>query len=207
MKVIRAEIIAQTASFRYPMFIVGYQPTFKVPPISTIYGLLSAAKGEIVTSHDVRVGFDFTSNGSGNDLEKIYELAADGNVSKGNVITREFLYDCKLTLYISDLDFSKHLKNPYYTLLLGRQSDLAFVRSIKTIELEKSDNVSINNTIIPFDGSIPGQIITLPTGFTNEFHRKPCGIRTFVFIESSQNISGYYDTERECGVFMHPEYT
>jgi len=207
MKVTRAEIIAQTASFRYPMFITGYQPTFKVPPISTIYGLLSAAKGEIVTSRDVRVGYDFISNGSGYDLEKIYELRPSGDVSQNNVITREFLYECTLTLYISDLDFSKHLKNPYYTLLLGRQSDLAFVRKVETIELEESDNVTINNTIIPFDGSIPGQIVTLPTGFTNEFHRKPCGVRTFVFIEASQNTSGYYDQERKCGVFMHPEYT
>ena len=207
MKVTRAEISAQTASFRYPMFITGYQPTFKVPPISTIYGLLSAAKGEIVTSRDVRVGYDFVSNGFGYDLEKIYELGTDGRVSQSNVITREFLYDCKLILYISDLNFSKYLKNPYYTLLLGRQSDLAFVRKVETVEIAESDIVTINNTIIPFDGSIPGQIITLPTEFTNEFHRKPCGVRTFVFIESSQSISGYYDTERECGVFIHPEYT
>ena len=45
MKYLRILIEGWTASFRYPAFISGFQPTLPVPPLSTIYGLLSAAKG------------------------------------------------------------------------------------------------------------------------------------------------------------------
>ncbi|MCX9076329.1 MAG: CRISPR-associated protein Cas5 [Candidatus Methanoperedens sp.] len=109
MEALRVEIRAITASFRYPMFVVSYQPTYKIPPISTIYGLLSAAKGEKVSIYDLSIGYDFTSKGSGVDLERILEFGG-GDKNKpvsylgSNIIHREFLYDCILTLYISDLD-------------------------------------------------------------------------------------------------------
>ena len=71
MDVLRATIYAMTASFRYPMFMATYQPTYRVPPITTIYGLLSAAKGEKVYPHDLQVGYDFIAEGTGLDLERI----------------------------------------------------------------------------------------------------------------------------------------
>ena len=71
MEVLRATIRAMTASFRYPMFMANYQPTYRVPPITTVYGLLSAAKGEKVHLHDLRVGYDFVAEGIGLDLERI----------------------------------------------------------------------------------------------------------------------------------------
>ena len=71
MEVLRATIRAMTASFRYPMFMANYQPTYRVPPITTVYGLLSAAKGEKVHLHDLRVGYDFVAEGTGLDLERI----------------------------------------------------------------------------------------------------------------------------------------
>jgi len=62
-----------TASFRYPMFVVSYQPTYLIPPISTIYGFLSAAKGSKVNLTDMNVGYTFTSKGKGVDLERIHK--------------------------------------------------------------------------------------------------------------------------------------
>ena len=56
MKYLRILIEGWTASFRYPAFISGFQPTLPVPPLSTIYGLLSAAKGELVTPDETNVG-------------------------------------------------------------------------------------------------------------------------------------------------------
>jgi len=78
MDALRVKIRAMTASFRYPMFVVSYQPTYKIPPISTIYGFLSAAKGEKVGIYDVSVGYDFTSEGHGVDLERILEYGGEG---------------------------------------------------------------------------------------------------------------------------------
>lgn len=209
MDALRIEIRAITASFRYPMFVVSYQPTYKIPPISTIYGLLSAAKGEKVSIHDLSIGYDFTSKGSGVDMERILEFGG-GNKNKpvsylgSNIIHREFLYDCILTLYISDLGFKKYLENPRFTLLLGRQSDLAKIINIKEVELIPKENVEINNTVIPFDGKVPGQIVALPSDYTDEAERKPLEVRTYCIVESKQQIErGYYDSELNKGVYMH----
>ncbi len=209
MEALRVEIRAITASFRYPMFVVSYQPTYKIPPISTIYGLLSAAKGEKVSIYDLSIGYDFTSKGSGVDLERILEFGG-GDKNKpvsylgSNIIHREFLYDCILTLYISDLDFKEYLENPRFTLLLGRQSDLAKITTIKEVELIPKENVEINNTVIPFDGKVPGQIVALPSDYTDKAERKPIEVRTYCIVESKQQIErGYYDTELNKGVFMH----
>lgn len=209
MNLLRVEIAALTASFRYPMFIVGYHPTYSVPPVSTIFGLLSAAKGEAVSPSSLRIGYDFFSDGKGSDLEKIYEYGGGTNTKpvhfqKTNIITREFLFNCVLTLYLDDLNFERYLRNPYYPLVLGRQADLAFVRTISQISIEEADDVTIVNTMIPFDGSIPGQVVSLPTSFTDESTRKPQDVRTFVIIDSPQEIPhGFYDPDRECGVFLH----
>jgi CRISPR-associated protein Cas5t len=209
MEALRVEIRAITASFRYPMFVVSYQPTYKIPPISTIYGLLSAAKGEKVSIYDLSIGYDFTSKGSGVDLERILEFGG-GDKNKpvsylgSNIIHREFLYDCILTLYISDLDFKEYLENPRFTLLLGRQSDLAKITTIKEVELIPKENVEINNTVIPFDGKVPGQIVALPSDYTDEAERKPIEVRTYCIVESKQQIErGYYDSELNKGIYMH----
>lgn len=209
MEFLRAEIRAMTASFRYPMFIVGYQPTYRVPPVSTIYGLLSAAKGEKVGPADLMVGYDFVSRGSGRDLERL-RIYGDEKTRKPasflgtDVIWREFLYDCTLTLYLSDLSFEKYLRNPYYNILLGRQSDLACVSDIKRVDLEKEAEVEINNTIVPFTGEMSGQVVSLPSDFTDKAERKPLNVRSYCIVESPQVTSnGYLDPERDIGVYLH----
>ena len=209
MDFLRVEIRAMTASFRYPMFAVSYQPTYKVPPISTVYGLLSAAKGEKVSIYDFSVGYDFISRGVGIDLEKIWEYGGEKKtkpVSRlgSNILEREFLYDCTLNLYISDLDFRGYLENPRYTLLLGRQSDLAKITKIEEVELISKEKVEVSNTCIPFDGKVPGQIVSLPSDYTDEANRKPVEVRTYCIVESKQQIdNSYYDAELGKGVYMH----
>ncbi len=209
MNVLRVEIQSMTASFRYPMFAVAYQPTYQIPPISTIYGLLSAAKGEKVSIYDLAIGYDFISNGSGVDLERILEYGGEKKTKPvsylgTNIIKREFLYDCTLNLYISDLDFRKYLEKPYYTLLLGRQSDLAHIKKIVEIELIPKENVDICNTVIPFDGKVPGQVVSLPSDYTDEANRKPIEVKTYCIVESKQQIEkAYYDAELNKGVYLH----
>jgi len=209
MDVLRVKIRAMTASFRYPMFVVSYQPTYKIPPISTIYGLLSAAKGKKVSIYDVSVGYDFTSEGDGVDLERILEYGGEGknrpvSYLGSNIVKREFLYNCTLNLYVSDLDFRKYLEKPYYSLLLGRQSDLAKIKKIEEVKLIPKKNVEINNTIIPFNGEVAGQVVSLPSDYTDEAERKPLEVRTYCIVETSQPIkNGYYDSERAKGVYLH----
>jgi len=209
MKALRVELKAMTASFRYPMFAVSYQPTYKVPPLSTIYGLLSAAKGEKVHVWDLAIGYDFSHEGEGVDLERILEYGGEKKTKPvsyqgSNIVQRQFLYNCTLNLYISDLDFKKYFEKPYYTLLLGRQTDLAMVTRIEEINLEKKNNVSVKNTMIPFDGKVPGQIVSLPSDFTDEPQRKPIEVRPYCIVESEQQIDiGYFDSELNKGVCLH----
>lgn len=205
MKYLRILIEGWTASFRYPAFISGFQPTLPVPPLSTIYGLLSAAKGELVTPDETNVGFVFDYDAKAVDLETIYELKGlKGN--KSNVAKREFLFNPSLYLYTDDLEFKKYFKNPAYPILLGRSSDLAIISEIKEIEMEKKNNVKLGKTILPFgiEGAF-GIIQALPTHFSDSIPRKAIGTKPYLLINQFFDYSGdcYFDSELNWGVWIH----
>lgn len=205
MKYLRILIEGWTASFRYPAFISGFQPTLSVPPLSTIYGLLSAAKGELVTPDETNVGFVFDYDAKAVDLETIYELKGlKGN--KSNVAKREFLFNPSLYLYTDDLEFKKYFKNPAYPILLGRSSDLAIISEIKEIEMEKKNNVKLGKTILPFgiEGAF-GIIQALPTHFSNSIPRKAIGTKPYLLMNQFFDYSGdcYFDSELNWGVWIH----
>lgn len=205
MKYLRILIEGWTASFRYPAFISGFQPTLPVPPLSTIYGLLSAAKGELVTPDETNVGFVFDYDAKAVDLETIYELKGlKGN--KSNVTKREFLFNPSLYLYTDDLEFKKYFKNPAYPILLGRSSDLAIISEIKEIEMEKKNNVKLGKTILPFgiEGAF-GIIQALPTHFSDSIPRKAIGTKPYLLMNQFFDYSGdcYFDSELNWGVWIH----
>ena len=205
MKYLRILIEGWTASFRYPAFISGFQPTLPVPPLSTIYGLLSAAKGELVTPDETNVGFVFDYDAKAVDLETIYELKGlKGN--KSNVAKREFLFNPSLYLYTDDLEFKKYFKNPAYPILLGRSSDLAIINEIKEIEMEKKNNVKLGKTILPFgiEGAF-GIIQALPTHFSDSIPRKAIGTKPYLLMNQFFDYSGdcYFDSELNWGVWIH----
>lgn len=207
MKFLRILIEGWTASFRYPTFISGFQPTLPVPPLSTIYGLLSAVKGDLVTPKDTSVGFVFESEAKSVDLETIYELKGlTGN--KSNVAKREFLFNPKLYLYLNNLDFKEFFKKPYYPVLLGRSSDLAFVKEIKEVTLDKKADVNLGKTILPFgtDGAF-GIIQALPTHFSEDIPRKSIGTKPYILMNHFYNYSGecFYDDELDWGIWIHEE--
>lgn len=205
MKYLRILIEGWTASFRYPAFISGFQPTLPVPPLSTIYGLLSAAKGELVTPDETNVGFVFDYDAKAVDLETIYELKGlKGN--KSNVAKREFLFNPSLYLYTDDLEFKKYFKNPAYPILLGRSSDLAIISEIKEIEMEKKNNVKLGKTILPFgiEGAF-GIIQALPTHFSDSIPRKAIGTKPYLLMNQFFDYSGdcYFDSELNWGVWIY----
>lgn len=204
MKASRILIEGWVTSFRYPAFISGFQPSLPVPPLSTIYGLISAAKGELITPGDLSVGYIFTHRGKAVDLETIYELS--GLKGKSNVIKREFLVDPKLYLYLDDLSYGKYFKNPHYPLLLGRSTDLMTVSQIKQVNLDERSNVQLGKTILPLgtEGAY-GTIQALPTHFTDTIPRKAMGTKPFImmnqFFDYTQEC--FYDDEMEWGIWFH----
>lgn len=207
MRCLRIIISGWTASFRYPIFISGFQPTLSVPPLSTLYGLLSAAKGELVTPSDTNVGYVFTSESKFIDLETIYEL--DKNLrAKSNIMKREILFKPKLYLYLSNLEMKVYFRKPRYQLLLGRSSDICIVEDISEIELiENRENIKIGNTILPFPmEGINGVIQALPTYFTDTIPRKAQGTRMFCIVENMYKHKGnkfLYDEDFDWGVYIH----
>lgn len=206
MRVLRIHIAGWTASFRNPLFVVGFQPTLPVPPLSTLYGLLSAAHGEPVTPEDVSIGFVFHSAGKARDLETVYEFGKTRLQAKPNICLREFLVDPELYLYTSALWLKPYLERPQYALLLGRSTELATVMAIDEIELAQASDVSYEGTLLPFPmEQIYGQMQSLPTHFTQERPRRPQGIRPFYLITHGVQYSGpaLYDPEKTWGVYVH----
>lgn len=205
MKFLRVLIEGWTASFRYPTFISGFQPTLPVPPLSTIYGLLSAVKGDLVTPEDTNVGFVFDFEAKSVDLETIYELKGlKGN--KSNVTKREFLFNPKLYLYLDNLEFKEYFKKPTYPILLGRSSDLAFIGEIIELDIDKKSNIRLGKTILPFgtDGAF-GVIQALPTHFSEDIPRKAIGTKPYILMNQFYNYSEecFYDEELDWGIWLH----
>lgn len=201
----RIKITGWTASFRYPIFVYGYQPTLPVPPYSTIYGLISAACGKRVTPAEVNVKYVFKSYGKGVDLETIYEWMA-GKISKSNVVKREFLFYPELYLYINKKEIADCFRKPYYPLLLGRSTELAFAEEVKKVNLVPSEDFMIGGIILPFSPllNFNGLIQALPTYFSNGFPREPLGTRPWLLVKDFQKYKGkgWIDEETGWGVII-----
>lgn len=207
MEVLRVHITGYTASFRYPIFISGFQPSLPVPPLSTVYGFLSAAKGKIVIPDDTKIGYIFHSKGKFVDLETVYEL--EGYLTaKSNVCRREILADPEMYLYLTNTEFQTYLQKPCYPLLLGRSSDLCFIDEIKRIELKKvAGSIKVGKSIIPFDiEGVHGMLQALPVYFTDDVPRRTVGTRMFYLLDKFIEHTGdefYYDEELDWGVYIH----
>ncbi|PKP59985.1 MAG: type I-B CRISPR-associated protein Cas5 [Candidatus Altiarchaeales archaeon HGW-Altiarchaeales-1] len=205
MDVLRILIEGWTASFRYPSFISGYQPTLPSPPLSTIYGLISSAKGELVGPEDLCVGYVFDCESKAVDLETIYELSPNLH-AKSNVIKREFLFNPKLHLYIKDLSYEQYFKKPYYSMLFGRSTDLAMVKEIKKIKLSERENINVGKTILPMElAGAHGHVVPLPTHFTDTIPRKVIGVKPYILMTEFFKYSAKcpYDEEKGWGVWFH----
>ena len=207
---IRVKIKSWTASFRYPTFQSGYQPTLPVPPLSTIQGLLSAAKGEIVSFSEIPfIGYVFKSEGDGVDLERIYALGKP----ETDVIKRRVLLDNTLCLYVPD-EWREHFRKPKFQLLLGRSSDIATVEEIKKIELEERVNVPVGGTVVPIASGLPGLVHALPVEFDySTIPRRAKMVKPFTILPFPRNLAQRrrqvyngklpYDPEIDIGVWLY----
>lgn len=209
MLVYRITIKAWTASFRYPTFIAGFQPTLPVPPLSTIFGLLSSVKGEILTPEMIKFGYVFMSKGKAVDLETIYELD-EPLKAKANICKREILFEPELYLYLDDANLAESFKFPFYPLLLGRQTELAMVTEIKSINLTKKQRSRLGGTLLPFPMSgVYGPIQALPTHFTGSIPRQAIGVRPFYLVGGFQEYDKseiWVDDEKNWGIWFWDKF-
>lgn len=217
MKLYRIELSSWTSSFRYPNVISGYQPTLEVPPISTVLGLMNACSGKYLEHHKLEIGYYFTYQAKGVDLETIYQIEGHEkgypkSQAKSNVINREFLFDCRLFIYLKDERLKACFETPYYQLVLGRSNDLATIESIKTLELEEVENAGyISGQLIPFQGNfLPGLLQALPKYFTNTIPRRNIGTEAYSVISCNDtagdsDLTAYRDNidGKPVDIYLH----
>ncbi|MBC8525741.1 MAG: type I-B CRISPR-associated protein Cas5 [Candidatus Cloacimonetes bacterium] len=185
MKVYRIHLTSWTASFRYPNMISGYQPTLTTPPLSTINGLISAAKGDYFVASKEKIGYVLQYKAKTTDLETIYQMGQRLTQIKSNVIQREFLSDVDLYLYTDSAEITECFKFPVYQLLLGRSGDLATVKSITEIEITEKEKLSdLKGTIIPFKKyKLAAPMQALPTSFSNTIPRRNYGTQPYFILD------------------------
>ncbi len=207
MRVLRVSLSSWTASFRHPSFMIGFQPTLPVPPLSTMFGLVSAAKGEYVNLSHTPIGYSFSYEGKGIDLERIFEIGP-GLIPKTNILRREFLYNTRLTLYL-DLNFKDSFQKPKYPLLMGRSSDLVRIDEIKEVDVKEQSGGHIGPGIFSSfpEGCKQMVICALPVYFTDEMPRKAVGSRKFFLVEEPFNTTDNYwfDEEKQMGFQLYTE--
>lgn len=194
MEAIRIAVEAYTASFRVPT-LVGHQLTLPVPPLATIYGLLSSASGRLVSPEDVEwLAYRCEYQSKGEDLEAIRTVERRDDTEPArftgrNVILREFLLYPHLTLYLPP-EWESVFRNPHYPLLLGRTQDVAYVRTIARAKLDYIGQGKTNGVLLPLEvisqNEVFAWLVNLPLAFSKEPYRKPRGVKIFGAIDCHQ---------------------
>lgn len=163
LRVLKVVIAGAVTSFRYPHFVQGVQPTYEMPPPSTIYGLICAVTGAFEPPEAFEFGIHFTYEAKFRDLEHIH---LDVPYRMANPFQRELLYNPVLTLYLAPEQYVNSFERPYYPLALGRSQDLmtridsqswefesrraAPTRSqVEVITLERADSAYFEHTLLP----------------------------------------------------------
>lgn len=217
MKLYRIKISSWTSSFRYPNIISGYQPTLEVPPVSTVLGMINACSGTHQDFDRLEIGYYFDYQAKATDLETIYQVEGHKNgypknQVKSNIINREFLFNCRLFIYLKDERIKSFFEQPYYQLVMGRSNDLATVEEAKVINVEEVQSAGkLKGQIIPFKGNyLPGTIQALPKYFTNTIPRNNLGTEAYTIISCYDNyveaeLVAYRDEidGNEIDIYMH----
>jgi CRISPR-associated protein Cas5t len=165
MRVAKVVVHADVASFRYPFFVTGRQPTFDMPPPSTIHGHCASALGRWPAPASFFFGLHFTWRARTSDLEhqhiteplgpkaKTRVATPDGDLRATTGVTiqpveRDFLFDCLLTLYVPT-ELVPAFRAPAFPVVLGRSQDLAEVVSAEEVDLAAPSRVRLEHTLLP----------------------------------------------------------
>jgi CRISPR-associated protein Cas5t len=161
MQVLKVVAEGLTASFRYPHFMQGVQPTYEMPPPATLYGHICSALGEWFNPAGVEFAVHFTYAARFTEVEHTHVLRpATGKLGKTkipkvlegevNPFMRDILFRPRLVLYLNRPEWAGAFRSPRYSVVLGRSQDLFFYRSVEVIELKKSERAYLEHTLLPY---------------------------------------------------------
>ena len=149
LNALKVEIVGEVTSFRYPHFTQGYQPTYDMPPPSTIYGHLCSAVGRFLTAEELSgLRFGYIFKHSGKFVDYMEHLHFDDPIQPFP-FNRELLFRPRLTLYLTGLDLEAAFRKPNYMVVLGRSQDLMSYESIKPVTLQRVDRGYLEYTLMP----------------------------------------------------------
>jgi CRISPR-associated protein Cas5t len=146
LPVVRVTLGGSVTSFRYPHFVQGVQPTYEMPPPSTIYGLICAVTGQFPSPEIFEFGVHFTYEAKFRDLEHVHLSIPYG---QANPFQRELLFNPRLTLYLAPQNYADFFARPHFPLALGRSQDLMACIDIQPITLERATSAYFEHTLLP----------------------------------------------------------
>lgn len=187
MQVLKVIAEGLTTSFRYPYFMQGVQPTFRMPPPATIYGHVCSALGEWFDPAGVRFAIHFTYQAEFDDLEHVHVVgAATGRLrgtglpkvleGKINPFRRTTLFRPRLVLYLNRPEWAEAFRHPRFVVVLGRSQDLFTYRQVDIIELEEAESAYFEHTLAPYHFArriAAGQVATMPRLLDLGANRRP----------------------------------
>lgn len=220
MRALRAVWEGQTASFRYPHFMVGRQPSYPVPPPATVYGLLAACRGAYFDPGGLRVAYRFTHRGRVDDVEHQH-IATPGSgrpapalggepvnlVATVNPVLREMFVRPRLEIYLDGQDLEAWrgwLRSPRFVPTLGRSQDLGAFTQVVLVDLSLAPEGVADHCLAP-----PGrcrrvaQSLSLPA-FLPPDGRERGTLSRFDWIEGPATVAPAPEEEGE-GVWVDPD--
>lgn len=208
MRVARVVVRAPVTSFRYPFFVTGRQPTFDVPPPSTILGQCASALGRRPDMAGFFFGLHFTFRSRGVDLEhqhitsaasgrSRFRAPADGRMAQETTSAtvvpclREFLFDVTMTLYLEP-GMAAAYRSPVHTLTLGRSQDLAEVARVEEVILERCERARLEHTLLPWRlrPCIPAGSTLLLTAEISEPPEREASFARFISLHDAVFLGG-----------------
>lgn len=176
MIVLKVVAEGYVTSFRYHEFMWQKQPTYEMPPPTTIYGHICSAVGGWIDPNGLKFAYHFTYVSKFEDLEHIWTW--DDKLKRETIkpFRRELLFQPRLVLYLNQPDLEQAFRSPRYPVVLGRSQDLFSYTTIEKVELEQVESAYFEHTLLPYNANrrtSHGYAITLPRYLDYERSRFP----------------------------------
>lgn len=170
--VLEVRFTGWTATPRMPFVVSGNTVCLPAPSYSLLQGLIGCCLGRLVTAGEVSIGFHYSFDSIGKDIETRHRLASDGkrvtSHAKGtDAHIREFHVLPRLTLWLDRLDWEPHFLYPAGTPVLGRSQDILCIESVQEVPVKPVAEGELSGCMLPFGTGLQaaGQLIQLAEAF------------------------------------------